>query len=270
MAEWRSGSFQVWMLLECLGVGAWFKCKGRGPLRRCALRRSAPVRVAALVALCLIGVGVLAGCASSVSHGRRRPGRVGYEPGPGEDGYEPVEYAMRHGLTLARGRLPDGGFFTIIVKHCFNGDCSELDEYGEEPARYSGLPHSVGLVKQGGATGPEVGRPGVPRSVQRRARERVRLTLSVLHECAGPYPTALSYGLLYSKRDEITVHADGRTVKFKKVTIPARFHPLGVLVYALLLPGRNEQVVREPDGRVVERESLEGAKANESCQEAHG
>ena len=232
-----------------------------GPLRRVALRRAAPVRVAALVTLCLIGVGVLAGCASSVSHGRRRPGRVGYDP---------AEYAMRHGLTLARGRMPDGGFFAIIVKHCFKEHCSELDEYGEEPARYTGLSHRVGLVKEGFAGGLDVGPPDVPRSLRRKPHERALLALSVIHECAGPYPTALAYGLLYFDRDQMTDSADGRTVKFKKVTIPARFHPAGVLVYALLLPGRNERVVREPDGRVVGRESLEGAKANESCQEAHG
>ena len=175
---------------------------------------------------------------------------------------------MTHGLMLARGKLADGGFFVIVVKRCLSGHCHELDEYVEEPARYSGVPGSIGLVKEGGETGPEIGRRSVLLPVRRvNHRYRVLMELKVSHACAGPNPYALAYGMLYRPGASITAHADGLTLKFKGVTIPARLHPGGVLVYALLPPGKNELVVREPNGQVVAREPAYGPKARASCRE---
>ncbi|MHB1859190.1 MAG: hypothetical protein ACYCUM_03600 [Solirubrobacteraceae bacterium] len=85
--------------------------------------------------------------------------------------------------------------------------------------------------------------------------------ISIIYECVGSYPFALAYGRMRNARNTITASSDGRTVRFKKAVIPARLHPDGVLVYALLPPGRNDVVTRTLGGRVVSTEHWSGQGA---------
>jgi hypothetical protein len=99
--------------------------------------------------------------------------------------------------------------------------------------------------------------------------ERIGLDMTVHHECAGAPPNeqpyAFAWGLLRHPKDVVTDQADGGTTALKIATIPAYMHPEGLLVYGLLLPGRNEIAVHAPNGQIVERESWQGSNEEVSC-----
>jgi hypothetical protein len=73
--------------------------------------------------------------------------------------------------------------------------------------------------------------------------------------CVGSFAYAVAYGMLRDPQDRVTAQAHGTITKFKKVLIPANFHPDGVLVYTVLRRGPIDIVAQMPSGRVVARET---------------
>ncbi len=88
-----------------------------------------------------------------------------------------------------------------------------------------------------------------------------------------PQPYVIVYGLLRASRDTVLALVSGRLVPLRKVTIPARLHAGGVLVYGAFSPLPTELIIRNASGRTVNVRNLaEAAKSEtESCEgEAEG
>jgi hypothetical protein len=182
-----------------------------------------------------IGVAVLAGCGSS---GRRTTDASSTAFRWGE---YPVKFLPGGVRTLATQRMPWGQIAIIAERYTFQGRINEKLADREE---LSGRSHR----HDGGGSGGlsiERGRP-------------VQLELGTEQGCTRSRPYAFAYGMLRAPKDTVTAEARGRTVRFSSATVPAIFHPDGVLVYALLRPGQNQVVVRAPSGQVVEHEDWSG------------
>jgi hypothetical protein len=217
--------------------------------REASRRPSLWIEIVAALAVC-VAVG---GCGVAAAHN-------------GFDATQPTSAAERApeyvspppGPILTRIHLPAGPVTGIMAIRCsVKPSCYQFATYWEQPSRYGGGKHHKKFRVVVGSTGPAISdaTPG----------ERTVLYIGVLHQCAGTYPYALAFGLLRDPRDLVTDRADGRTVSLKKVVIPARLHPEGVLAYRLLLPGQNEIVVRTPDGHIVERRDWQGSNEEASC-----
>jgi hypothetical protein len=230
-------------------------------------------QIAVVVAMLLLAMSVgLAGCGSAGSHDgadKTRSLSAAEVIKRRLEANTPRELAYltsASGLTLARVGLPGEDVITVLAIRCGTTEtgCYRFAEGWEEPARYvrAMQGEKSRTAKRISGTGPAITDAG--------PGERVAvLYMGVTHECAGPppyeYPYAFAYGLLRDPRDLVTDRADGRTVSLKKVVIPARLHPEGVLAYGLLLPGPNEIVVRAPDGHILERRDWQGSNEEASC-----
>jgi len=76
------------------------------------------------------------------------------------------------------------------------------------------------------------------------------------------------YGLLKAPRDAVVARVSGALVPLRKVVIPARLHPGGVLVYGAFTRLPTELLVRNASGRTVDRKNFgEAAKfETETCE----
>jgi hypothetical protein len=235
----------------------------------CTPSKRTTVFVAMLPVAMLVG---LASCGSAGGHdraGKTRPLSPAEVIKRRLEANTPRELAYLEsasGLTLARVGLPGEDVITILAIRCGTTEtsCYRFAEGWEEPTRYvrAMQGEKSRTVRRISGTGPAITDAG--------PGERVAvLYMVVTHECAGPppyeYPYAFAYGLLRGAKDTVTDRAGGRTVSLKKVVIPARLHPEGVLAYRLLLPGPNEIVVRAPDGHVLERRDWQGSNEEASC-----
>ena len=83
-----------------------------------------------------------------------------------------------------------------------------------------------------------------------------------------PQPYAIVYGLLRAPRNTVLARVSGKLVPLRKVTIPARLHPGGVLAYGAFSPLPSELLVRSPAGKIIASEDRsEAAKADtETCE----
>ncbi len=144
--------------------------------------------------------------------------------------------------VLVRGPLQGGGYFVIGVVRLGNDGRSQ-----SEIRHHFELPSAHGLESGGWSGGPVLG--GVELRV---------LAMHVDHGCHRANVYALAFGLLRAPQDTVTSESAGKAVAFKKVTIPASFHPDGVLVYELLGPRSTNIVTRTPSGRVVSSEPFGG------------
>lgn len=165
---------------------------------------------------------------------------------------EPLYRAKGH--VLAVGSLPNDGRFTILVVRNHVTHEYQLVSYSEELKQLPGKRNEA--VPGGGATGPWIGNPP--------SQTGMPLILQDSGSCGGGQSYALAYGLLHQRRDTVTASKGRRARVFKSAVIPARLHPDGALVYALLLPGRNDVKVRTPDGHVVSSQNEWGPKR--SCR----
>jgi hypothetical protein len=88
-----------------------------------------------------------------------------------------------------------------------------------------------------------------------------------------PQPYAIIYGLLEAPHDTVLARVSGDLVPLRTVTIPAREHAGGVLVYGAFSPLPTELIIRNASGKTVNTTNLtEAAKSEtESCEgEAEG
>jgi hypothetical protein len=160
--------------------------------------------------------------------------------GPVKSG--PITHAPGGLRTLVRERMP-GGYFSIIGRrYSYLGHTHSALESREQAA---------GSRLRGGGSGDVSVEPG----------QHSPLEMIVSQGCVGLHAYALAYAMLRDARNAVIAQAGGTTTRFKKVTIPASFHPDGVLVYALLPPGENDVVTRTPSGRVVYNERWHGREA---------
>ncbi len=83
-----------------------------------------------------------------------------------------------------------------------------------------------------------------------------------------PQPYTIIYGLLKAPRDTVLARVSGNLVPLRKVTIPARLHAGGVLVYGAFSPLPTELIIRDASGKTVNVRNLaEDAKSEtESCE----
>ncbi len=232
--------------------------------------RTVAVWITALLAVTV----VVAGCGSTVAHNRANGTRT---TSPAEIIKRRLEASTKgeltylssslRGPTLARVGLPGGDVITISVMRCAPGNatCYQLAEYWEEPARDARSVHvkKHGMTSNGFiGTGPVIAHPG--------PGERMTLDMEVRHGCAGPrqhrYPYALAFGVLRDDKDTVIDRADGRTIRMKKVVIPAHLHPEGMLMYGLLLPGPNDIELRTPNRVIVNRTRWAGSNEEASCR----
>lgn len=154
----------------------------------------------------------------------------------------PIKYAPSGLKTLVRQRIP-GGYFSIVAE------------------RYEYLGHTYSVLndheekskERGGSAG---GGPDIERG------QDISLEMGVSRGCLGPHAYALAYGMLRDPKDLVTAQADGTMIRFKRVVIPANFHPDGVLVYAALGQGQNNVVERTPNGEVAYHEHWTGVEAS--------
>jgi hypothetical protein len=198
------------------------------------------VNRARLVSLCRIAALaiIITGCGTTAARTRRAGGGISAV----------TENVYQYGGTpLASLRLPGKTVFMVAAIRCGmeTTDCYELGEAMDEPTRYSHALRNRGMRIVG--TGPRINHRG--------RGERGLLDMQGRHECVGPYPYTVVYGILRAQQDTVTALGGGRSVRFRKTTIPARFHPHGVLVYAQLDAGADEITVRAPNGGIVSREN---------------
>jgi hypothetical protein len=88
-----------------------------------------------------------------------------------------------------------------------------------------------------------------------------------------PQPHVIIYGLLKAPEDSVLARVSGTLIPLRKVAIPAHLHAGGVLVYGALSPLPTELLVRDPNGKTIDRMNLTRAakSATETCEgEAEG
>lgn len=202
---------------------------------------------AVLASLCLVAALSIMGCGAAA-----KTSKAGSGMAPLTDNV--YQYG---GTPLASLRLPGKTVFMVAAIRCGieTTDCYELGEAMDEPTRYSHALRNRGMRIVG--TGPQINHPGWG--------ERGLLDVKGRQECVGPYPYSVVYGILRARQDTVTASGGGRTIRFRKTMIPARFHPHGVLVYAELTGGANEIVIRASSGRIVSRESGALTKDSSTC-----
>jgi hypothetical protein len=161
-----------------------------------------------------LAIGILAGCGSVYvhSHAGVSKGTVTYPLG------NPRGQAVVH-IPLV------GGQISIIAYHTERHGrmVSALGERLEtaEKVGSSRLPHDVKHTFTAFSTGPPI---------DYIERGMGSLQLDVNHGCVGAQPYALAYGMLRQSADSAVVYQAGKLMTLHKVSIPAAFHPRGVLV----------------------------------------
>lgn len=158
----------------------------------------------------------------------------------------------RMGRVLARGTLPGGGRFIVVLTSSVE---RRIAYYAEEPARY-GASHNRqhGLVRGGAGDG-----------VRLSAPLHAPLEINVYQSCVGPYPYALAFGMLHNAHNSVTAYANDKSVKFAKAELPSSLRSRGTLVYALLGPGQNRIITRTIAGEIVSSEVRRGISVDSSC-----
>ncbi len=164
----------------------------------------------------------------------------------------PVKYFPGGIVHLAHGSLPKGPSFTI-----------RGDGYRKLGADHFELKLEVSneeLLFGGGDGGSLDGNIAIPNGVRVLEPQSSSGCL--------PEPYAIVYSLLKAPRDTVLARVSGTLVPLRKVVIPARLHPGGVLVYGAFTPLPTELLVRNPSGRIVDRKNLsEAAKSDtETCE----
>lgn len=169
-------------------------------------------------------------------------------------------WAGKVGPRVARLKLPFGGSIVFLVVECQRNEpqCHQVGFFTESP-----------FTREPGHAEPERRLNEGPRVNHLELGENESFNkvfdLPVIgYDCEGPYAIAPVDALLRQPRDTVIDRSGKEIVRMKKASIPARFHPKGVLVYGLLLPRANTVVVKAPDGHVVAREQELGAD-----EEAH-
>jgi hypothetical protein len=165
----------------------------------------------------------------------------------------PVKYFPGGIVRLAHGSLPQGPSFTIRGEgyRKLGADHFELKlEVSNEELLFGG----------GGEGGSLEGSVAIPNGVQVLEPQDSSGCL--------PQPFAIIYGLLKAPRDTVFARVSGALVPLRKVAIPARLHPGGVLVYGAFTPLPTELLVRNASGKTVDRKNLsQAAKSDtETCE----
>ena len=165
----------------------------------------------------------------------------------------PIKYFTGGIVQLAHGSLPRGPSFTIRGEgyRKLGADHFELKlKVSNEELLFSG----------GGEGGSLEGNVALPNGV------RV-LEPQASSGCL-PEPYAIVYGLLKAPRDTVLARVSGTLVQLRKVAIPRRLHPGGVLVYGDFTPLPTELLVRNQSGKTVDKKDLsETAKSDtETCE----
>ena len=95
--------------------------------------------------------------------------------------------------------------------------------------------------------------------------------VSGLFTSCQPRPYAIVYGLLKARGDTVLARVNGALEPLRKVTIPARLHAGGVLVYLAADTVPSELIVRAPNGSTVvsETRARVGREAVERCEGEH-
>ncbi|HEV7942578.1 MAG TPA: hypothetical protein VGP17_07230 [Solirubrobacteraceae bacterium] len=145
--------------------------------------------------------------------------------------------------VLAEGSLPDHGRFVIFATPSKTGGA--LYYYAEGPGR-SARRHLWG------------GGGGIILGGRNHGTIDDQLELVVGGGCGSSHPYTLAFGLLRDANDTVIDQTHGRHFRFMVARIPRRFDTKGVLVYSLLVTGRNRVVTRAHDGRVVDSEWQSG------------
>jgi hypothetical protein len=165
----------------------------------------------------------------------------------------PIKYFPGGIVQLAHGSLPQGPSFTIRGEgyRKLGADHFELKlKVSNEELLFGG----------GGEGGSLEGGVALPNGV------RV-LEPQASSGCL-PEPYAIVYGLLKAPRDTVLARVSDTLVPLRKVAIPGRLHPGGVLVYGAFTPLPTELLVRNQSGKTVDRKDLsETAKSDtETCE----
>jgi hypothetical protein len=149
----------------------------------------------------------------------------------------PIKYVPDGVLTLARERLP-GGYVSLVGRRYeyMNRQYFELGERSER------LDKEASLAIGGGGVAMKPGEYGP-------------LVMQVKHGCLASDKYTFAYGLLRARRDTVVAQGGSSPIVFRRVAIPMNLQADGILVYALLGPGRTDIVLRAPNGRIVRDES---------------
>jgi hypothetical protein len=169
----------------------------------------------------------------------------------------PVKYFPGGIVRLAHGSLPQGPSFTIRGEgyRKLGADHFELKlEVSNEELLFGGGGEGGSL--EGGLEGGLAISNGVQVFEPRDSSGCL------------PQPYAIVYGLLKAARDTVVARVSGALVPLRKVVIPARLHPGGVLVYGAFTRLPTELLVRNASGRTVDRKNFgEAAKFDaETCE----
>ncbi len=165
----------------------------------------------------------------------------------------PVKYLPGGIVNLAHGSLPRGPSFTIRGE----GYRKLGADHFELKLRVSNEELLFGGGGEGEGLDGDLAVPNGVRSLEPQASSG----------CL-PEPYAIIYGLLRAPGDTVLARVSGTLVPLRKVAIPARLHPGGVLVYGAFTPLPTELLVRNQSGKTVDRENLgEAAKSDtEMCE----
>ncbi|HEV7942468.1 MAG TPA: hypothetical protein VGP17_06670 [Solirubrobacteraceae bacterium] len=181
--------------------------------------------------------------------------KVGMRQSPEEVGGIPV---------LARGTLPGGGKFVIFLEP-YKANKSKSIEYSlmlgkAEPVNYEPPNSPRRFVHKGMVWG----KTGGDMVVGYEGGGTVMMT--IIDGCTGPYPDRVAWGLLKARRDIVMAYTDGRVIRFRTAALPRHLDAAGVVIYALLPPRANGQIItRAPDGGVVYKESLPKSSEGKKC-----
>jgi hypothetical protein len=193
---------------------------------------------------------VMTSCGGAVRPNVRRSGMYLVEPNGAKRLLRqyPIAYSSPGVQTLVRDRLPSGTYLALVAEHYeYRGKT-----YSELAAHFE-MPGKRGVVSSGGGSGP---------SLDTGRRQILEIVLD--RSCVSLHEVVLAFGLLTDARDSVIAQGDGKQLLFQKATIPASFHPDGVLVYALLGQGPVDVVTRAPTGRAVQDEHY-GLKLSMPC-----
>jgi hypothetical protein len=163
-------------------------------------------------------------------------GDSGSRPHIHYDGY-PVTHVPQSRQTLVRQRLPNGFILSIRAeRYRYLGKASSAISTALDDPRVRHAPEST-------LTQVPIGERGL--------NETGPLSMGIERECLGSYELVVAFGLLRSSRDIVVARGRGAVTVLQKVSIPARFHAGGVVVYAVLPRVPSNVIVRATEGKIV-------------------
>ena len=155
--------------------------------------------------------------------------------------------------VLAKHRLVDNAIFVITLIR--TGSSYEVALATEGPARNE-RDGKRRMVSYGGSSGV---------AITGGATAAQPLELIVSGGCVDGSPYGVAYGVLRDAGGSVTAIAKNKNVRFVKVPVPTRFHAVGSVVYALLMPGKNRIVVRNRRGHILSGEWRSGRPNDNAC-----